>query len=83
MKKLIFIIFTLIHSISAYATGEIFFNGSIVEDTTCQILKIDHKLQIDCDLNNSVEKADKTLSASNLEYIDHEKNLAIMHFTYN
>ncbi|BAP36413.1 hypothetical protein AS4_14730 [Acinetobacter guillouiae] len=84
MKKILVIIGSLISSVTfSEPTGEIIFSGSIVADTNCQLSTINNKVQINCYDSNQAVPTHEILFHSRLEYINQDKNLAIMHLTYN
>jgi len=68
---------------SVYAnTGEVTFNGSIIEEYYCLTTQINHQVKLDCSTNNSGLSEADIVSHSQLAYLDKDKKSAVMSITY-
>lgn len=88
MKKIVLLSSALLclwitPSAFAHSDGEIRFQGSVIEEYSCQAIQANHQVQLDCSINNNTLSKSDIVFHSQLEYIDQEKNLAVMHITYN
>lgn len=66
----------------AESIGEITFSGSIIEETNCQVITIDNTVKLDCFNNAEFAVTSEIISHSQLDYLDKDKNLAVMQLNY-
>ncbi|EKU56889.1 hypothetical protein ACINWC323_2552 [Acinetobacter sp. WC-323] len=67
----------------ASSSGEITFSGLIIEETSCQVITIHKMVKPDCFHNGDAVAIREILSQAQLEYLDQDKNLAVMQLTYH
>ena len=83
MPKVLLILGYLMASQSfAESAGEITFSGSIIEETNCQVITLDNTVKLDCFNNGEFAATSEIISHSQLDYLDNDKNLAVMQLNY-
>lgn len=67
----------------ASSSGEITFSGLIMEETSCQVMTIHKTVKPECFHNGDTVATSEILAQTQLEYLDQDKNLAVMQLTYH
>ena len=89
MNKIVFVISALLcfwstSSVLAHSSGEITFQGAIIEAPHCQAKQVNKSVQLDCSTNNNHTLSESDIVYdSQLEHLDQEKSRSVMHITYN
>jgi len=81
-KVLLILSYLMTSQSFAESTGEITFSGSIIEEANCQVITIDNTVKLDCFNNGELVATSEIIPHSQLEYLDKDKNLAVMQLNY-